>query len=406
MNIELKDIFDNRNFQLILGPILLLLVIYIVYAAYKFIKRVLLSGKLLIKTPFRANSDPSQRDLIAMAKKMNPLTFYNSDVKETLGNDYTYSFWMNINDMNYRYGNIKHVLTKGGAINSDGDNYETMNPGIWLHPTEPSLIFKFDHYGRLYNQSHTGGSNPSICQDWSSQSPTQHNFRPSSFPEKHLEKNYCRNPGSPSFNGEGAPGSNSDGNAWCYTLDGSASDCLRDSKNFKYTDRVTMKPPGMSTDVVNDELKAKKNSMNNNSTNYDIVSINENTLNDWISSDSIVIRNIALQNWNFIVVIMENQTVDVYINGKLTKSLKLPSPSFVNNKDLVVADEGGFDGYINQLTVYDRALSPDEVMALFLKGNDDSSSWEQQLKGLLPRIDYKISWDAINLGKIGNSSRR
>ena len=140
--IDINKILQNKNFQMILGPIIFLVVIGIIYSIYKFIVRVLLSGVQLIKSPWDCRQGATN-DNVALATNQSPLTFINNDIKKSIGNNYTYCFWMNIDDFNYRYGSIKHVLSKGDDFKA------STNPGVWLHATEPSLIFKL--YAELRN---------------------------------------------------------------------------------------------------------------------------------------------------------------------------------------------------------------------------------------------------------------
>ena len=115
---------------------------------------------------------------------------------------------------------------------------------------------------------------------------------------------------------------------------------------------------------------------------------NDNILNDWYNSDSIILRNIPLQKWNFVVIILEDQTVDIYFNGKLAKSLKLPSPVKTGGSeaDLIIGNNGGFGGSLTTLTFYERALTPQEVKALFLEGYGSGDSLASELAGLVPEI--------------------
>jgi hypothetical protein len=53
---------------------------------------------------------------------------------ERAGLEFTYSFWMYIDDWSYRNGEWKHVMHKG---NDNG--YPLRAPGIWLHPKSNSL---------------------------------------------------------------------------------------------------------------------------------------------------------------------------------------------------------------------------------------------------------------------------
>lgn len=383
--IDINKILQNKNFQMILGPIIFLVVIGIIYSIYKFIVRVLLSGVQLIKSPWDCRQGATN-DNVALATNQSPLTFINNDIKKSIGNNYTYCFWMNINDFNYKYGSIKHILSKGKST------MDSVNPGVWLHATEPSLIFKFDHYDRVYNQSHTGqgGGEPiSVCQDWSSQYPNKHPYVPGEYPGENLEKNYCRNPGK-KINGTS---NNVDGNSekenssWCYSMRGKAQTCYRDGQTFNYEDAVSMNPPSITSDRINNH-KHKHKHVKNQDNITQFLNRNDNILDDWYNSDSIVLRNIPLQKWNFIVIILEDQTVDIYFNGKLAKSLKLSSPVITGGSEanLIIGANGGFGGSMATLTIYERALTPEEVQALYMEGYSSGDSLASELAGLVPEI--------------------
>lgn len=383
--IDIKKMIENKNFQMILGPILFLLLIGIIYSVYKFIVRVLLSGTVLISSPFDCRLGANNNS-VSLAYSQSPLKFRNNDFKKTIGNNYTYCFWMNIDDFNYGYGRIKHVLSKGKGTK------DSVNPGVWLHATEPTLIFKFDHYGRIYNQTHTGGSSPEVCQDWSSQYPNKHPYVPGEYPEKHLEKNFCRNPG-PKTDGTSSDSTTgpTESHSWCYTMKGEgAKPCMRDGNNFSYKNALGMNPPIVTSDTI------KLNQFSNDEADVNqYLHGDDNILNDWYNSDSIVLRDIPLQKWNFVVIILEDQTVDVYFNGKLAKSLKLPSPVITGGSeaDLIIADDKGFGGSLTSLTVYERALTPQEVQALYMEGYSSGDSLANELSGLIPQITMpKISF--------------
>jgi hypothetical protein len=72
----------------------------------------------------------------------------------TLGNEYNLSFWMYVNDYNYRIGELKTVLFRGPRT-SEKDHQEIhtqANPGIYLDKFHNKLMFKF----KLSNQMGDG----------------------------------------------------------------------------------------------------------------------------------------------------------------------------------------------------------------------------------------------------------
>ena len=159
--------------------------------------------------------------------------------------------------------------------------------------------------------------------------------------------------------------------------------CSRDGDNFSYKNALSMNPPIVTSDTI----KLKKFSNDEADVNQYLHG-DDNILNDWYNSDSIVLRDIPLQKWNFVVIILEDQTVDVYFNGKLAKSLKLPSPVITGGSeaDLIIGDDEGFGGSLTSLTVYERALTPEEVQALYMEGYSSGDSLANELSGLIPQI--------------------
>ena len=77
--IDIKKILENKNFQMILGPIIFLVVIGIIYSIYKFIVRVLLSGKVLINSPFDCKAGATNTNVALATNQSNPLKFLNND---------------------------------------------------------------------------------------------------------------------------------------------------------------------------------------------------------------------------------------------------------------------------------------------------------------------------------------
>ncbi|XP_053151049.1 plasminogen isoform X2 [Hemicordylus capensis] len=88
--------------------------------------------------------------------------------------------------------------------------------GPWCYTTDPDTRFDFCNIPECEEQCmHCSGENYDgtvaqtesglQCQAWASQEPHAHGYIPSSFPEKNLKMNYCRNP-----DGEPRP--------WCFTV--------------------------------------------------------------------------------------------------------------------------------------------------------------------------------------------
>ena len=100
-----------------------------------------------------------------------------------------------------------------------------------------------------------------------------------------------------------------------------------------------------------------------NTNNLEIIM---NTFND--INQNVVINEIPLKKWVNVIIRCKNTTVDIYINGDISKSLQLDGVPKQNYGDVYVSPNGGFDGYTSNLWYYDYALNPIEITALVGQG--------------------------------------
>jgi hypothetical protein len=85
-------------------------------------------------------------------------------------------------------------------------------------------------------------------------------------------------------------------------------------------------------------------------------------------NEAILIDDIPLNKWINVIIRCQNTTLDVYINGTITKSHQLHGVPKQNYGDVFVAPNGGFDGFISNLWYYNYALGLDEINNLVQKG--------------------------------------
>jgi hypothetical protein len=80
------------------------------------------------------------------------------------------------------------------------------------------------------------------------------------------------------------------------------------------------------------------------------------------------IKNIPLQKWVHIAYVLNNRTVDIYIDGKLERSCVLRGVPKLNDEPVRVCDNGGFFGKISNLVYFRYAIKPDEVYKIYASG--------------------------------------
>jgi hypothetical protein len=105
------------------------------------------------------------------------------------------------------------------------------------------------------------------------------------------------------------------------------------------------------------------------------------------------IPELPLQRWVNISIAVNGKTVDVYIDGKLSRSCVLSAPFRVDEGyNATVLEYGGFGGQIANTIMYDTALNPEEVYKNYMAGPEPITS----IGGLLsnyfaPNIRISIS---------------
>jgi len=73
-------------------------------------------------------------------------------------------------------------------------------------------------------------------------------------------------------------------------------------------------------------------------------------------NEQLVIENIPLNKWFNVIIRVQNRVLDVYINGMIANSMKLYSVVKQNFGNVYVAANGGFNGFISNLSYYDYSL--------------------------------------------------
>ena len=91
-----------------------------------------------------------------------------------------------------------------------------------------------------------------------------------------------------------------------------------------------------------------------------------NTFN--VINEEITIPDIPLNKWLNIIIRCQNTTLDIYINGTITRSIELSGVPKQNYGDVYVAMNGGFNGYISNLCYYNYALGTAAIQKLVSKG--------------------------------------
>lgn len=139
--------------------------------------------------------------------------------------------------------------------------------------------------------------------------------------------------------------------------------------------------PSITMDAYTNDLKVKMG--------YSGASSGSSQYND----QECVVKGVPLQKWVCVIVSVSNRTLDVYVDGKLSKTCVIKGvPVSPSDKGMFVGSyksggmDGGFAGYITDLRVFTRAINPTQAYNIYKQGNSMSG-----LGSMVGRYKFKFS---------------
>ena len=118
------------------------------------------------------------------------------------------------------------------------------------------------------------------------------------------------------------------------------------------------------------------------------------------NKETITFKNVPLQKWLNIVIVIQKRHVDLWINGRLYRSKYLSNiANLENNKKIICGDNKGFDGYLSRVTSWDHVLSKSKIINTFKAGPIDKSIL-QKIKSIgatiniVPKVKFNVQIDA------------
>lgn len=87
-----------------------------------------------------------------------------------------------------------------------------------------------------------------------------------------------------------------------------------------------------------------------------------------VINEEVVIPDIPLNKWVNVIIRCQETTLDVFINGTISRSIQLSSVPKQNYGDVYVGANGGFSGYTSNLWYYDYALGTAAIQSLVSSG--------------------------------------
>ena len=104
----------------------------------------------------------------------------------------------------------------------------------------------------------------------------------------------------------------------------------------------------------------------------------------------ISIDNMPINKWFHVVIRLTNDTLDVYVNGRLTQRAVLDSVPNQNYDDVYICHGSGFNGYVSDLKYFNSSIGTTQINALVSNGPNTSIN-SSNLKNNIPPY-LSIDW--------------
>jgi len=93
------------------------------------------------------------------------------------------------------------------------------------------------------------------------------------------------------------------------------------------------------------------------------------TQTETTNSALITIQDVPLQKWTNLIVSANGRSIDVYLDGKLVKTMILDQvPKSSSGQDIILTPNGGFAGKTANFVYYNYALNPNEAYNIYREG--------------------------------------
>ncbi len=129
--------------QIVFIVVILLIVLLVMFGISKLTEYMLYNKN---NSPWIINGSvngKNSKQIIQDPKNENSITLYRSDNQEG-GAVFSYSFWFVIENMQYKYGEWKHIFHKGNKSSNPN-----RAPGVWIHPSKNALRIYMNTYTNI-----------------------------------------------------------------------------------------------------------------------------------------------------------------------------------------------------------------------------------------------------------------
>jgi len=389
-NIINNPLVKTPMFKYIFLSVISVMILFIVYSSYqKLVKKQKNQPRLI-----PAKDVQSGKDYFHVLSNDLPST--------THGHGYCLSLWLWIDDFSYNTGKYRHIVHRGDF------KMNSVQPGVWLHPTNNKLMIRFDNDNREVPYDYIGGKIFKSLNEDEGNHDKLHNVSLTDAKHKCSVSSSCLGFATVKHNRN----TNHIENAY-YPITQEDSDLVDPGPQYSTNHRYHHKEIGTYMKHTKESAEAARSSRGFNA-RRDIGSTSQlgrmNPNNPDIASDSNIssdIDNIPLNRWFHLIINVNNQTLEVYIDGRLRMTKNSSAHMKNNNGNMYFSvpdetgDDSGFGGYRTNCQYFNKPLTQTEISKMYYKGPSpfmlpDLHNYEAKIEKGMKSVSHLT--DNINIG--------
>ena len=117
------------------------------------------------------------------------------------------------------------------------------------------------------------------------------------------------------------------------------------------------------------------------------------------------IQHFPLERWNCVTLNVHNNVCDLFFDGKLFHTCVFDGNPELNEDPIVIGNNGGFDGYISNVTWSSKALNPGEIYDKYKRGPRMRITANERIRYMFSKKPDEIA-DQVEAQKIPDKTGR
>lgn len=302
----------------------------------------------------------------------------NEMPNSSYSNEYSLSLWVYVDNFDYKHGERKFILRRG-------DIRSTVNPEIYIHPTQNKLQVNVSLATDMHGSTKESSTLTTSAETTSTTSDTTNENTESEFQ-----------------NIEGFQVGEFEEHNLSAVSDDKFIHNIANHYNSSFynsvvnTNEVEQKTnsilePEMKHNPELDVVLEQFGSTDGNCVCDGSEKVGETETERIVFEENCgkcFVENFPLQKWVHLVISQYNNVIDIYIDGKLHSSCSLPGFPDPGTGSLVLSPEGGYSGQMSSVVYINSAMSQGDVYKMYAMGPDGA----RKSGGVLGKLSSVPIW--------------